>query len=181
MGQLLDQLSEDYRTHGRGWTLPGFHAVAVYRVGRWARNHSGLRAPWVRLIAGMLAMLVRNVYGIELPSRAHVGRRFKISHQSGIVIAPSTRIGDDCRIRQNVTIGGLGSLNRGARAVAPTLGDRVYVASGAVLVGDINIGDDVHIGPNAVVMTDVPDGATVFARPAQVIKGGAHPVGQVGD
>ena len=181
MGQLLDQLTEDYRTHGRGWTLPGFHAVAVYRVERWVRSQRGLPALWVRLIAGMLAMLIRNVYGIELPSRARIGRRFKISHQSGIVIAPSTRIGDDCRIRQNVTIGGLGSLNQGAAAVAPRLGNRVYVASGAVLVGDITIGDDVHIGPNAVVMTDVPEGATVFARPAQVIRGGANPAGQAAD
>jgi serine O-acetyltransferase len=107
------------------------------------------------------------VYGIELRRSTKVGRRLLIGHQGGIVIHPQAEIGDDCTIRQNVTIGATTFQHVND---APTLGSRVNIGAGAVILGRIHVGDDVRIGPNAVVTTDVPAGVAAFAPPARVMR-----------
>ncbi len=69
----------------------------------------------------------------------------------------AVRIGTDCWINQQVTVG---HTAKGK----PTIGDRVTIGAGAVVLGPITIGDDAVIGANATVVTDVPAGA-VFAGP----------------
>ena len=157
---VIGLIREDFWTHGSEWTRPGFHAIAAHRVGAWLPHAPRL----VRLVLGpiyrMMYVWVRNVYGIELPASTVVGRRLRFSHQSGIVIHPNARIGDDCVIRQNVTIGAP-ALRRGDDVAV--LGDRVEIGAGAAIIGRVRVGDDVHIGPNAVVMTSVPASSTVVA------------------
>jgi serine O-acetyltransferase len=156
---------EDRDVNNGSWLSPGFQAVAVYRFGAWHRSRSAaVRGP-CGLLYTLLFTFVRNVYGIELPCTASVGRRLRISHQHGIVVHPHAVIGDDCVIRHNVTIGGVLGHDHG-----PVLGDRVDVAVGAVILGKVTIGDGARIGPNAVVMTNVPAGATAFSMPARVIE-----------
>ena len=125
-----------------------------------------LRAP-LSILYRFLFRHVRNVYGIELPYSCKVGRRLIIEHQHGIVIHGEAIIGDDCIIRQGVTIG-----NRRVDQPrdAPVLGDRVDVGAGAKILGGIHIGNDARIGANAVVLQNVPDGTTVGGIPA-------HPIG----
>ena len=163
---LWRHIQEDWATNARSFTEPGFQAVATYHFGVWAWELSDkkwVRAPFT-VIYNLLYIFVRNVYGIELHRNARVGRRFRIAHQHGIVISPLAQIGDDCIVRQNVTIG-----QYKADGPAPTLGNGVDVGAGAVLVGPIRIGDGARIGPNAVITTNVPAGATAFAPPARVI------------
>ena len=62
-----------------------------------------------------LSFIVRNVYGIELYPTARIGRRFCIAHQHGIVIHKLAMIGDDCLVRQGVTIGAGGIRDDAAR------------------------------------------------------------------
>lgn len=170
--ELRARIRED-RTVNPGFWSPGFQALATHRLGAWC---NGIRSRplrvAVRLAYRFLRLVARNVYGIELSDRTRIGRRLRIAHQHGIVIHGQAVIGDDCLIRQGVTLGSLGG-GHGSRARAlpgaPQLGDRVEVGVGAVLVGPIRIGDDVVIGPNAVVMTHVPAGAIVSAPPARVI------------
>jgi serine O-acetyltransferase len=52
---------------------------------------------------------------------------------------------------------------------SPTIGDRVYVGSGARLIGRITIGNDVAIGANAVVTKNLPDNAVAVGVPAKII------------
>ncbi len=164
---LRQYVSEDYRTHDRAFWSPGFQSLAAYRLGLWGNGlrWKVLRVP-VRLVHGFLAGFTRRVYGMELSTRTRLGRRLKLAHQHGIVIHPRAVIGDDCLLRQGVTIG---SLRAGTRSGAPVLGDRIEVGAGAVLMGPIRIGDDAVIGPNAVVMTNVPAGSIVAAPPARVM------------
>jgi acyl carrier protein len=98
------------------------------------------------------------MYGVDLPWRAQVGRRLKIGHVGGIVISHEAIIGDDCLIRQNVTIGAAGH-----DGGSPRIGDRVEIGAGAVIIGNISVGDGALIGPNVVVSTDIPAGARVVA------------------
>ena len=111
---------------------------------------------------------IRNHYGIELPETTIVGRRFKISHQNGIVIHPKAVFGDDCVVHQNVTIGESGHPSRYGEA--PRFGNRVKIGAGAAIIGKVVIGDDVTIGPNVTVMTNIPAGTTVCAPPPRLVK-----------
>ena len=68
---LLAQIVEDWKAHGRDWTRPGFQAVALHRFGNWRMR---IRRRPVRLPLSFLYRVlftgVRNVYGIELPYTA---------------------------------------------------------------------------------------------------------------
>lgn len=164
---LWEQIKEDWIAHGRDWTRPGFRAVAVHRFGVWRMKIKPilLRAP-LSILYRALFRKIRNTYGIELPYSAQLGRRVVIEHQSCIVIHGDCVIGDDCIIRQGVTMGNR-YLDRPFDA--PKLGKRVNVGAGAKLFGNITIGDDANIGANAVVLIDVPPGATAVGIPAKVI------------
>jgi serine O-acetyltransferase len=164
---LWQQIKEDWQAHDCDWTKPGFRAVAVHRFGNWRMTVEPklLRAP-LSILYRMLYRKIRNTYGIELPYTTQLGRRVIIEHQHGIVIHGYCTIGDDCIIRQGVTIG-----NRyvDRPLEAPKLGDRVNVGAGAKVLGAIEIGADANIGANAVVLKDVPPGGTVVGIPAKLI------------
>ena len=160
-------IHEDYASHRRDASRPGFRALAVYRFGVWRMGVRSklLRAP-LSLIYRWMYRRVRNRYGIELPYSATVGRGVVIEHQSGIVIHGAAVIGDHCIIRQNVTLG----IKRETELDrAPHLGRGVSVGAGAVLLGGIHVGDGANIGANAVVVRDVPAGATAVGVPARIL------------
>lgn len=169
MATLLEQLREDLAVHDGNWGRPGFQAVALHRLGSWGRQQNAPTRILVQVLHKALYPLVRNLYGIEIPLSAKLGRRVKVSHQSGIVINGEAVIGDGCRLRQNVTIGNLGSIVGSERQGAPTLEPHVYVGVGAVILGDITIGARARIGANATVLKDVPADATVIPPPSQVL------------
>lgn len=164
-------LREDRKLNG-GFFWPGFQALAVYRFGVWKDGIASrpLRLP-LTLLHRFGAGFVRNFYGIELPVTARIGRRLTIAHQHGIILHGNAEIGDDCLIRQGVSLG----QNAPTPGVwvgdipAPKLGNRVEVGAGSVLMGGITIGDGVRIGPNAVVMTSVPAGAIVTAPMSRIM------------
>jgi len=159
------QIKQDWIAHQKDWTRPGFRAIAVYRFGVWRMTVKPkiLRAPLSLLYRAMYRRC-RNVYGIELPYSATVGQRVIIEHQHGIVIHGNSVIGDDCILRQGVTLGNK-TLDRPLDA--PTLGNRVNVGAGAKILGAVTIGDDAVIGANAVVLKDVPAGAVAVGIPAR--------------
>src|SRR5690606_36598164 len=144
----------------------GLHAIWVYRFGRRVLSMPApLRIP-LKLLYKPMHWFVRNFYGIELPETTQVGRRFRIGHQSGIVIHFNSVIGHDCLIRQNCTLGA----GSGATAdKGPTLGNNVELAAGVVIVGPVKIGDNGRVAPNAVTMMNVPAGSTVVATPPRII------------
>lgn len=167
LSEMISQIREDWKAHGRDWTLPGFRAVAVHRFGNWRMGIGPklVRAPFSVLYRVMFRR-VRNVYGIELPYTAQVGRRVVFEHQHGIVIHGQARIGDDCVIRHQVT---LGNRHLGLPGDAPRLGRGVNVGAGAKILGAVTIGDGASIGANAVVLHDVPEGASAVGVPARVL------------
>nr|WP_245824394.1 MULTISPECIES: serine O-acetyltransferase [Planktothrix] len=165
---LWEQIQEDWIAHDRDWTKPGFRAVVVQRFGVWRMQIKSFmfRAP-LSFLYRMLYRKIRNTYGIELPHSVELGRRVIVEHQHGIVIHGNSVIGDDCIIRQGVT---LGNRYLDKPFDAPKLGKRVNIGAGAKILGNVTIGDDVCIGANAVVLSDVPSGETVVGIPAQIIR-----------
>lgn len=159
-------IREDWETHDRSWSMPGLHALVLHRLAVWAQANPGPPALLVRLLYGVLnRLLVRNVYGLEISRTTVIGRRLRIGHHQGVILGNGVVLGDDCLLRQNVTLG----LARDDDDVlaSPRVGDGVQLGAGAVVVGPITIGDGARIGPLAVVTRDVPPGATVRAAAAR--------------
>ena len=76
-------------------------------------------------------------------------------------------MGMNCMVNQQVTIGW-------ANGGVPTIGNNVWIAAGAKVLGPITIGDDVIIGANAGVVKDVPSHSIVAGVPAKIIKRRNH-------
>lgn len=165
---LLATIREDWVSHGRDWTKPGFRALAIYRFGVWRMNIRWLviRAP-LSVVYRWWFRFARNRYGIELPYSAKIGQRVIFEHQHGIVVHGCAEIGDDCVVRQGVTIGNR-YLDRPLEA--PRIGNRVNIGAGAKILGAVHVGDDAVIGANAVVLCDVPSGAIAVGVPARIIE-----------
>ena len=163
---MFDHLREDWRTYDRDLFRQGLWVIAVYRFGRWRYQ---IRRRWMRMPFSaayrILWLLVEILTGIELPCEAIVGRRFRIDHFGGIIISGDAVFGDDCVIRNGVTVGLRNTGERGS----PIIGNRVDIGAGAKILGSIRIGDDVAIGANAVVLTDVPPRSIAVGIPARVL------------
>ena len=89
-------------------------------------------------------------------------------HPIGVAIHPDVKIGKNCTIFQNVTIG-YGKYNEETERNIPKIGNNVRIYANAVVIGGINIGDNVKIGAGSVVINDVPDNAVVAGNPARII------------
>ena len=105
---------------------------------------------------------------IEIHPGAKIGRRFFIDHGVGVVIGETSEIGDNCVMFHNVTLGGTGK-HQGKRH--PTLGNNVFIGTGATLLGPIVVGANSKIGANSfIVMHDVPGNCTVIGTPGRLVK-----------
>jgi UDP-3-O-[3-hydroxymyristoyl] glucosamine N-acyltransferase len=88
-----------------------------------------------------------------------IGRGTKIDNLCHI--AHNVRIGQDCLIIAHSTLSG-----------SDVIGNRVWVAPGAMIKDGVSIGDDAFIGMGAVVVQDVPARATMFGNPARQLPEG---------
>ena len=163
---MLKNIRHDLAVYEGDWGSQGFWAMLVYRFGRWRYGFkmAVIRKP-LSLIYKLLYKMVQIVTGIELPCEVSVGRNFRIDHFGGIIISGFARFGNNCIIRNGVTIG-LKNLDEKA---APVFGNDVNIGAGAKILGAITIGDNVDIGANAVVLHNVPAGSLAVGIPARII------------
>ena len=144
----------------------GFWASCVYRVSRAARK----RGRALRLIASpfvaIAQKLVEVLTGISISPECEVGDGLYIGHYGSIFLPAGGRIGHNCSLAQNVTIGP--APGGGSRGV-PVIGNRVFIGAHSVVVGPVTVGDDAMICAGAVVNRSVPARAVVMGNPARVI------------
>lgn len=160
-------IREDFRTHRSDPFAQGFWVLFWHRFGNWRMSVKPrpLRMP-LSLLYWVMSKLCEITCGIYLPYTVIVGRRVRIEHFGGMILV-ADRIGDDVTIRQNTTFGIAKTSGICGR---PTIGDRVDVGTGAVVIGEVTVGADAVIGANALVVKDVPPGAIVGGVPARVLK-----------
>jgi len=135
--------------------------VAVFRLGQYAiTKPAPVRVAWSILDLVYTRLLI----GAELPPQVRCGPRLTLLHAGrGVILHPDVRLGADARIYHRVTIGIRGE------GPPPVIGNRVYVGSGAAILGPVTVGDDARIGAGAVVTKDVPAGFTARGVPAVMV------------
>jgi serine O-acetyltransferase len=86
-----------------------------------------------------------------------------IPHHGSIVVNPNTKCGKYCLLHNNVVIGQ-------HNGMSPTIGNNVFIGTGAKIFGDIIIADNVWIGANSVVNKSVlKPNSFVAGIPAKLI------------
>ena len=89
--------------------------------------------------------------------------------QKGVFISGGAKIGENCVIYQNVTIGSNDNKNS-KKYGAPTIGNNVLIGAGATIIGNVVIGNNVRISANCAVNEDIPDDSYVFPVKGIIIK-----------
>ena len=144
---------------------------ATYKYNFWMRTcyyaeHTPLLKYTIYPLARIMLHHLSYKLGVSIAPFTRIGSGFYIGHFGGIVINRASVIGKNCNISHGVT---LAQGNRGQNTGAPTLGDNVYIAPGAKIVGAVKIGNNVAIGANCVVTKDIPDNSVVVGIPGRVI------------
>ncbi len=104
--------------------------------------------------------------GFEIPPNIF-GPGLSIAHKGTIIIHPDVRVGNNCRLHVDVTIG---TRPGPPPEEVPTIGDDCYIGPGARLYGPIAIGPGTVVGANAVVNRSFPEGRmTVAGVPARKV------------
>lgn len=164
---MLNSIRKDLKSYNGKWHSQGFWVMIVYRFGRWRYT---LTNHYIRklfsLIYKIAYKMVQILTGIELPCEAEVGDNLRIDHFGGIIVSGFAKLGDNCVLRNGVTIG----LKNIENPKAPSIGNNVDIGAGAKILGDIIIGNNVSIGANSVVLKDVPDNSIAVGVPAKIIQ-----------
>ncbi len=145
----------------------GLWAAAAYRLSRAAQapRPLPLRRP-LEILALLAQKLVEVLTGISLPVDCEIGEGLYIGHYGSIIVDPGARIGHNCSLAQNVTVG---TAPGGPLRGAPVIGNRVFIGAHSVLVGAITVGDDAMICAGSVVNRSVPARAVMMGNPARVV------------
>ena len=95
---------------------------------QWAYKH---RLPKLGKLFERIMMVICSAH---ISGRAEIHPTVKFSHGGiGVIINPAAKIGENCHIGPNVTIG-----NRYPHGTAPIIGKNVYIGSGAYVGGGKN-------------------------------------------
>jgi serine O-acetyltransferase len=132
---------------------PEFRTLFYYRLRRGG--------PAGAAFATVARLLWRGEPTLHLAS-SEIGPGLFIQHGFATIVA-AARVGANCWINQQVTIG----FDR--PDARPVIGDDVAVHAGAKVLGAITVGDGARIGANAVVIADVPPGCTAVGVPARIL------------
>ncbi|WP_373018202.1 serine O-acetyltransferase [Thiomicrorhabdus sp.] len=157
---------QDLKASQEGLLSLGFWALQIYRFGHLRYRFTTKLIRWpLGIIHLIFAKIGEMLFGVTIGVSAKIGQRLTIEHSGAIVIHGNAVLGDDCIVRQGVTIG---NRRLDAPLEAPKIGNRVNIGAGAKILGGITIGDDAVIGANAVVLIDVPAGALAVGVLAKI-------------
>lgn len=133
--------------------------ITFYRLANWLYRHK------IPLLPQLIKLFMFFIYNSSVPYQANIGKGTFCAYGGiGVVIHKKASIGANVVIGTNVTIGGRSGLQD-----LPVIGNKVYIATGAKILGDVKIGDYAVIGANAVVIKNVPEKAIVGGVPAKII------------
>lgn len=102
-------------------------------------------------LANFYSYKIYKRYGCIISPKSEIGNNLNLPHPIGIVIGEGVKIGNNCIIYQNVT---LGRKNRDISEY-PIIKDNVIIYSNSTVAGKVVIGSGTIIGCNTVVLKSV--------------------------
>lgn len=137
----------------------------------WKHREKLLKSknPYLKRYHSMRCSRILYLCNASIEPQTKIDGRINFPHGlNGILISAGTKIGKNCTIFHQVTIGS--NTAKGSKHIgSPQIGDNVYIGAGAKIIGGITVGNNVRIGANCVVTEDVPDNSTVVLSKPRVI------------
>ncbi|GJP48175.1 hypothetical protein CLOM_g7449 [Closterium sp. NIES-68] len=150
----------------------GFAALQSYRAAHklWRQGRYSL--------AMALQNRMSEVFQVDIHPAAQIGKGVMLDHATGVVIGETAVVGDEVSMLHNVTLGGTGAI---AGIRHPRVGRGAVIGAGARILGPVTLGDRVKVGAGSLVLTDVEAEATVVGNPAKVVRRKGDGKGDGGD
>lgn len=131
------------------YLIPGYEiSKKIYNRYRKARFFLKIK---MNVIAQILTYKNYKKYHCFISPKAEIEADINFPHPIGIVIGEGAKIGKNCTIYQNVTIG---RKNKDLPEY-PTIKDNVVIYCNSTIIGNIEIGENSIIGCNTVVLSSV--------------------------
>lgn len=99
----------------------------------------------------VLTRIIQILYSIDIDYRAEIEEGLIIYHCVGLVIGKGVRIGKNCTMFQNTTLGGKYSKSD---KVFPTIGENCLIGTGSILLGSIVIPDNKRIPAGTIQISN---------------------------
>jgi serine O-acetyltransferase len=139
--------------------------LAIRRYQYW-RNKRGIIPVFFCKLFVLRYRFWSVVTSSEIDLMVQIGGGLLLPHPNGVVIHPDAKIGINCLIHQQVTIG----TGEDGGDDVPVIEGHVKIYSGAKILGPIHIGAHATIGANTLVLVNVPDQATVIGALARRVR-----------
>jgi serine O-acetyltransferase len=147
---------------------PGRRLLRSIRRYQYWRNKRGIIPKILRRLVVIRYRFWSVVGGAEIDLLSQIGGGLKLPHPNGVVIHSQAKIGVNCVIHQQVTLGVANPQWPEPPVLElPVIEGHVTIYAGAKILGAVRIGAHATIGANSVVLSDVPEGATVIGVPAR--------------
>jgi len=149
-------------------TFPGLAVLAAYRTTFWLHG----RYDWkVNRFAQYLLNYLNQATAFwcvifmktQFSWWPAIGPGLYLSNRGGIIIG-ARRIGANCVIHHNVTVG----IDRDRQR--PEIGSRVWIGPDTVIYGNVKIGDGVVVRGSTVLGKSIPDRCLVEGNPGRIVK-----------
>lgn len=145
---------------------PGFLAIFCYRIANALANLS------IPLLPRMITEYSHKVTGIDIHPHAQIGCPFAIDHGTGIVIGETTKIGNNVKLYQGVTLGALSvDKSKASKKRHPTIEDNVVLYAGCtILGGETVVGRNSIIGGNVWLTESIAPFSVVYHKSEIVVR-----------
>ncbi len=148
------------------------YAILAHRFGEWsgaeqfARQHRLLR-PLLRPLYHLFRYFSVILCKVVIQEGTEIGRGVRLSDKGRIILG-AERIGDECVIHHDVTLGLHLAANK-AHGGKPSLGNMVWLGPHTIAHGKISIGSGVTVLGNTVLTKNVPAQCVVTGNPGKIV------------
>ncbi len=139
----------------------GFHALQAYRISHWLFTQER------HMLAFYFQNLISQNFGVDIHPAAQIGSGIMIDHATGVVVGETAVIEDNVSMLHSVTLGGTGT--DCGRDRHPKIRRGVLLATGAKVLGNVEVGEGAKVAAGSLVLEDVPAHTTVAGVPARIV------------